>query len=86
MKKNVFLIGALVMIAMSAMFVGCKENAPVQGCTCTATDHGEIIHSNEYFTLQEMAAYGATTCSGFASALQGALISHGETGVTWSCR
>ena len=84
MKKKFFLIGALVMIAMSAMFVGCKGQ--VQGCTCTAYEHGQIIHSNEYFTLQEMAAYGATTCNGFASALTGALISHGDTGVTWSCR
>ena len=84
MKKKVFLIGALVALSMSAMFVACNNNAPVQGCTCTIKESGEPAVT-DYFTLQEMAGYGATTCSGFASALQGAYASHGMY-ATVSCR
>lgn len=42
MKKQIFLVGALVAIAMSSMFVACADkNAPtptsVDGCSCSIT-------------------------------------------------
>ena len=76
MKKKFFLIGALVAMSMSAMFVACeKDNGLSKGCTCTTYEGGET--TTDYISPTEMMGYGASTCSALASALQGAYLSHG---------
>lgn len=62
MKKRFFLIGALVVMSMSAMFVACNQNPPTNGCICTATSRDgekEIIS----YTLEDMIVYEeVSTC------------------------
>ncbi len=77
MKKKIFLVSALVAMAMGVMFVGCKDKNAASdtnsnGCTCTF-DGG----SGEFITKSEMQGYGASTCSELAAALRGAYASHG---------
>ena len=85
MKKKFFLIGALVAMSMSAMFVACekKDNGLEKGCNCTFYEEGETW--TEYISPAEMMNYGATSCSALASALQGAHRSHGIT-VSINCQ
>ncbi|MGM9838287.1 MAG: hypothetical protein ACI30A_07375 [Paludibacteraceae bacterium] len=67
MKKQIFLVSALVAMAMSAMFVSCKDkNEPadsINGCMCTIewTDGTE---DSQAISLSDMKAeYGVTSCS-----------------------
>ena len=69
MKKKFFLVGALVVMSMSAMFVACNGNNPTNGCECTATIMGESQTGR--ITLTEMKDnYGVTTCSALASTIE----------------
>ena len=76
-------VSAVVVMAMSAMFVACSENAPANGCTCTENYKGE----SETFTmpLEEMKNYGYKTCSDivadFNKYTQGA-----SDGATMTCK
>ena len=58
MKKKIFLVGALVAIAMSAMFVSCNGDDQNQSngnlCTCT---NGEETH------YVNPASEGASSCA-----------------------
>lgn len=66
MKKKFFLIGALVAMSMSAMFVACNGNNPTNGCKCTATYDGET--RTESITLAEMKEeFGITSCAELAT-------------------
>ena len=66
MKKKFFLVGALVVMSMSAMFVACNENTPANGCECTITEMGES--RTERVTLAEMKENAnVTTCSALVS-------------------
>ena len=68
MKKKFFLIGALVAMSMSAMFVACKGgNNPTNGCKCTATyEDGET--RTESITLAVMKEeFGITSCAELAT-------------------
>lgn len=54
MKKKIFLVSALVAIAMSAMFISCEKsggNEPSQskGCKCTYYWNGNVLDSEGYF-------------------------------------
>ena len=63
MKKKFFLIGALVAMSMSAMFVACEGSKPANGCICTVTDKDGEKETNR-ITFEDMVDhYGATTCS-----------------------
>ena len=78
MKKKIFLVSTLVLMAMSAMFVACEKKDDLKdGCDCTFTIEGETW--TEHLTAAEMMNYGATNCSALASALRGAHASHGMT-------
>ena len=75
MKKQIFLVGALVAVAMSSMFVACADkNTPddktkvVAGCTCTYQAEGEERETFE-IGLNDM-PNGITTCDGFAEYYQ----------------
>ena len=83
MKKKFFLVGALVAIAMSAMFVACSDkNGASNGCDCTIRDsYGSSV---EHFSKGEMAEVGATTCGELAAAVRGMYGSQGEY-VSVSC-
>ncbi|MBR3566258.1 MAG: hypothetical protein IKN91_08045 [Paludibacteraceae bacterium] len=68
MKKHFFIVSALVLVALSAMFVACEAK---DGCTCTY--QGETQH----ITLAQMKQYaGEKTCAG----LQRYYIDHGMSG------
>lgn len=62
MKKKFFLVSALVVMSMSAMFVACEGSKPTNGCICTITDKdGE--KETLRLTFEEMVDYyQATTC------------------------
>ena len=75
MKKKIFLVSALVVMAMSAMFVACSsKNEPkdeFKGCTCEYYDPSDGSSFNNFFSASEMKSqYGATSCSALASAIQ----------------
>ena len=62
MKKKFFLIGALVAMSISAMFVACNQNTPTNGCVCTMTYEGQKM--TERLTFEDMVDYyNVTTCS-----------------------
>ncbi|MGM9838284.1 MAG: hypothetical protein ACI30A_07360 [Paludibacteraceae bacterium] len=72
MKKQIFLVGALVAVAMSSMFVACADkNTPddktktIAGCTCTFQEEGEERETFE-FTYSELVDLGLdrTSCKG----------------------
>lgn len=84
MKKKFFLVGALVVMSMSAMFIACSgKNEPVNGCNCTIRE-SDGSQSREYFSKMDMAEVGATTCSELASAIRGMYGSQGSS-VTVIC-
>lgn len=70
MKKKIFLVSALVAMAMSAMFVSCKKdskNEPsggdINGCKCTIYwEDGET--DTEKISIDDMKEYyDVTSCS-----------------------
>ena len=68
MKKKFFLVGALVAMSMSAMFVACNNNAPANGCKCAITFKGEDM-GTETIDLQQMKEWNVATCSEVAKYL-----------------
>lgn len=80
MKKKFFLVGALVVMYMSAMFVACNGNNPTNGCKCTATYEGET--ETQTISLAEMKEEGWSTCSDVANYLREEAID----GVSVSCK
>lgn len=70
MKKKFFLIGALVAMSMSAMFVACNsKNEPINGCNCTRRSGSLEGHEKISFaTMQEK--YGVSTCAELAKILK----------------
>ena len=69
MKKHFFIVSALVLVALSAMFVACEAK---DGCTCTY--QGETTH----ITLAQMKQNaGEKTCAG----LQRYFIDKGMSGM-----
>lgn len=83
MKKKIFLVSALVAMAMSTMFVACNSNSPTNGCTCTLSFQGET--ETESISLAEMKEYGYKTCSDVAADLKAELRKEGMSGVNVSC-
>lgn len=77
MKKQIFLVSALVAIAMSSMFVACADkNQPsndsdsdsIDGCSCTLVYDGE--KETYSFSLSEMKEiYDVRTCERLAKLL-----------------
>ena len=77
MKKKFFLVGALVAMSMSAMFVACSKDDKngatdeFKGCTCEYYDPSDGSSWNEFFSASEMKSqFGASSCSALASAIQ----------------
>ena len=70
MKKKFFLVGALVAMSMSAMFVACSgQNEPTNGCKCTFRFDGET--KTDSFPFEEIKQiYDVSTCEAFASQYQ----------------
>jgi len=79
MKKKFFLIGALVVMSMSAMFVACNGNSPSNGCSCTASYQGET--ETQSISLAEMKERGWSTCADVTNYLRANAI----PGVSVSC-
>ena len=85
MKKKFFLVGALVAMSMSAMFVACNGNNPTNGCECTYSYQGESETAR--ITLAEMKEYyGVTTCSALASTIEKELKAETGFSVSASCK
>lgn len=67
MKKTMLFVSAVVVMAMSAMFVACSNNnAPVNGCTCTLSYQGQT--ETQSITLAEMQENGWKTCGDIVAA------------------
>lgn len=89
MKKKIFLVGALVAVAMSSMFVACADkNAPsdnekvIAGCRCTYQVEGEERETFELSKDSRDFPDGITTCEGFASFYEVILAyEYGEEGI-----
>lgn len=74
MKKKFFLVGALVAMSMSAMFVACskdeKQENELKGCTCEYYIPEMGATDTSYFSLSEMKSqYGASTCAELTQAI-----------------
>lgn len=74
MKKKFFLVGALVAMSMSAMFVACskdeKQENELKGCTCEYYIPEMGATETSYFPLSEMKSqYGANTCAELTQAI-----------------
>ena len=74
MKKKFFLVGTLVVMAMSAMFVACSNknevtNDAANGCTCTIRDSSGYQDTDK-FSAMDMKEMGATTCGELATAVK----------------
>ena len=71
MKKKIFLVSALVAMAMSVMFVSCKDNqTPENGCKCKLYYDGEKL-GTEKIHLDDMEDYfDVKTCSKLEKALK----------------
>ena len=80
MKKKFFLIGALVAMSMSVMFVACSkndQNTASDGCDCTINDgYGP---TREHFSKGDMAQMGATSCAELTGVLRGMYVSHDQS-------
>ena len=73
MKKKIFLVSALVAMAMSTMFVACNQNTPsdpssedskpANGCICTVTDKEGQKETIRVEFNDMVDYYQATTCS-----------------------
>ena len=70
MKKKFFLIGTLVAMSMSVMFIACSsKNAPTNGCTCTFRYDGETETGS--IPIEDIKNYyNVSTCEAFASKYQ----------------
>ena len=67
MKKKL-LVSAMIVMAMSAMFVACNQNTPTNGCICTYTVDGQ--KQTERMTFEDMVDYyQASTCAELQSYL-----------------
>lgn len=83
MKKKIFLVSALAIIAMSAMFVACSDkNGASNGCDCLIKD--SYGSGREHFDKGDMAQIGASTCGELAAAIRGMYGSQGQY-VSVSC-
>ena len=77
MKKKFFLVAALVVMSMTAMFVSCKKNGSIEnGCTCTMKDYSTGETETEFITAKEMKEVAAelvemgitiTSCSDYSN-------------------
>lgn len=73
MKKQIFLVGALVAIAMSSMFVACADkNAPtsVDGCSCSITYEDGDKETVSYSKSEMEDYYDVKSCEKLAKALK----------------
>ena len=89
MKKRIFLVSTLVVMAMSAMFVACSKNdkndatASSNGCNCTINDGSG--NETDFYSKGDMAQMGATTCDELTGVLRGMYMSH-DISASISCR
>lgn len=68
MKKKIFLVSTLLVVAMSAMFVSCKKDEPSNGCNCRYEYDGEFLGS-EFISLSDMSYIGVKSCGALADYL-----------------
>ena len=78
MKKKIFLVSALIAMAMGVMFVGCKDknaaddtsdSKDIEGCKCTYYVDGEKESSK--IDIEDMEDYyDVSTCSKLAKYLE----------------
>ena len=84
MKKKIYFVGTLLMVAMSAMFVSCSKNTPSNGCKCTMEIYGE----KETFavTTPEMInEYGVQSCGALTNLVKDDLAADGMASAKVSC-
>ena len=83
MKKKFFLIGALVAVSLSVMFVACNNNTPQNGCICTATSKEDGEKETWKYTLDEMIdVENVSTCGELTRAVREGI----DSGWSVSCK
>lgn len=81
MKKQILLVGTIIAMTISAMFMGCKSkndaddstgnSKPENGCKCTFYDEDNEKMGTEKFDLDDMEDYyDVTTCSKLLKAIK----------------
>ena len=65
MKKLVF-VGAMMLVAVGAMFSGCITDSIENGCRCTIKNTKEDTSITKTFTREEVKAVDIYSCSTFA--------------------
>ena len=66
--KKVFILGAIMLMGVSATFVSCKKDSIENGCTCTATVDGEP--ATQEATKAQLEELDIKSCSAFAAYLK----------------
>ena len=81
MRKKFFLVGAFVVIAMSAMFISCDKEEPSSeggsssggasnGCTCTYQVPGFASSSTSTYSASDLNSAGVSNCSAWEEHLK----------------
>ncbi len=82
--KKLFILGAIMLMGVSATFVSCKKDSVENGCTCTVSYMGES-RSVDY-TAAEVKAEGYNSCSAIAADAKKELKKEGLGDVSVSCK
>ena len=81
MKKLVF-VGAMMLVAIGAMFSGCITDSIENGCRCTVKNTITGDSRTTTFTREEVKAADKYSCSAFA---RWAEDNDGAANVDWTC-
>ena len=95
MKKRILFVGAMMCLAVGAMFVSCGDSkkssksgedgsASVAGCTCDITTEGETVTMN--YDATEMKGYKVSSCTALETAIKQAALQEGIKDAKVSCR
>ncbi len=82
--KKLFIVSAVMLMGVSAMFVSCKKDSIENGCTCTVSYMGQS--QTRDFTAEEVKAEGYNSCSAIAADAKKELASEGMGDVSVSCK
>lgn len=81
MKKLLF-VGAVMLVAMSAMFTSCITDSIENGCRCTVKNTVTDYSITKTFTREEVKSADKYSCSAFAAWAEA---NDGQANVDWTC-
>ncbi len=67
--KKLFIVSAVMLMGVSAMFVSCKKDSIENGCTCTATTNAGESEEGDV-TKAEVEKAGVKSCSAYAAYIE----------------